>query len=136
MKVIKSEKNRLRKITRRDCIGAKFEVKICDKEKGGLIEIKHKNITTKCLILRVLGIDIFHYSEQDQYSTFKNFASATSAIHIPCRYVFSDAVPNLSQQINFLNYKLDKCEHRFARALLNQQINVSIAFQQGRERAV
>ena len=109
-----------RRISRIECISSWLNVKII---RGGLVEIKKYNKTSKCLILRVLGIDIFHYSDADKDSSFKNFASATMAIHSPSRYIFTDAHPRLDQQIEFLKYKLDKCDQRFSSALLRQQIN-------------
>lgn len=115
----KKEK-KVKKISRIECLSSWLDVKIL---RGGLIEIKRYKTVQKCLVLRILGIDIFHYSEVDQDSIYKNFASATMAIHTPARYIFTDAHPRLSQQIDFLNYKLDKCNQRFSSALLRQQIS-------------
>lgn len=112
------KREKQRKISRTDCISSLIDVTT----KRGFITVKRKNKTVNCLVLRILGIDIFHYSEADQDSTFNNFAAATMAIHSPCRYVFTDAHPTLTQQLDFLTYKREKSKHRFATALINQQI--------------
>lgn len=83
-----------------------------------------KGKKTKCMILRILGIDIFHYSDNDKELIYRNFAAATMSVHLPCRYIFSDAHPVLSEQLSFLNYKKEKSKHAFSNALLQQQIDI------------
>lgn len=88
----------------------------------GVVEIKRKSKRQYCCLLRISGIDIFHYSLDDQESVFKNYASATMALRIPHKYVFSDAHPNLKSQIEYLRYKMNKTTHAFSKAVLRNQI--------------
>ena len=88
----------------------------------GVVEIKRKSKRQYCCLLKIPGIDIFHYSSDDQESVFKNFASATMSLRIPHKYVFSDAHPNLKSQIDYLRYKMQKTEHIFSKAVLKNQI--------------
>ena len=86
------------------------------------MEIKRKSKRQYCCLLRISGIDIFHYSLDDQESVFKHFASATMSLRIPHKYVFSDAHPNLKSQIEYLRYKMNKTTHAFSKAVLRNQI--------------
>ncbi|SDA31096.1 Type IV secretory pathway, VirB4 component [Ruminococcus sp. YE71] len=55
--------------------------------------------------LAIMGIDIFHYSDSERSSVFNNFAQASAALEIEHKYIFTDIVPDLSTQKDFLRYK-------------------------------
>ena len=109
-------------ISNASCISSYLEIN--DFLGNGIIEVTYKKQRTKCIILRILGIDIFHYSDNDKEAIYRNFAAATMSVHIPCRYVFSDAHPILTEQIDFLNYKKERSSHTFSSVLLQQQIDI------------
>lgn len=56
-------------------------------------------------MLSISGIDIFSYSNHDQQMCYSNFATATKNLKYPCKYVFTSAYPNLSEQRQFIMHK-------------------------------
>ena len=73
-------------------------------------------------LLAIYGIDIFHFSNDDKRSAFHNFSYATSMIKLPHKYIFSRKSPELSSQKEFLNYKCNKSEQPFIKAMLKNKI--------------
>lgn len=74
-------------------------------------------------ILKISGIDIFNYNDDDQGSIFNSFGKATKSLTLPYKYVFTNARPDLSKQKDFINYKLEKVNHSFCKELLERQFN-------------
>lgn len=86
-------------------------------------------------LLKISGIDIFHFSEPDQHSVFRNFAKAEGSVKLPHKYVFMDSKPNLQEQKDFMRYKLEKTTDEFKCFLLERQIdNFEILEQDQRDR--
>ena len=73
-------------------------------------------------LLAIYGIDIFHFSNDDKRTAYRNFAYATSMIKLPHKYIFSKKSPELSSQKEFLEYKKEKSEHAFTKALLDVKV--------------
>lgn len=117
---VKKKSGKLKKISSGECL-SNYSV-ISDYIGGGIVEIKKKNKKQYCCMLRIYGIDIFHYSEYDKEQVFSNFAAATSSLRIPHKFVFADAHPQLKSQIEYLEYKLNKTTHKYSAAVLKNQI--------------
>jgi len=73
-------------------------------------------------IIKIDGIDIFHYVERDQDSCYYNFAQAEMNLNIPHKYVFVDSTPNYEKQKQFIAYKLLKQVHPYLEELLERQL--------------
>ncbi len=69
----------------------------------------------------ISGIDIFHYSAEERDSVFTNFAQASSALEIDHKYIFTDIIPDLTPQIDYLNYVYANSDS-FKRYNLGQRI--------------
>lgn len=73
-------------------------------------------------VVKISGIDIFHYSEDDQHICYTNFAQAELAIKLPHKYVFFDTTPSYINQKEFIKYKLEKQIHPYLKELLERQL--------------
>ncbi len=120
---IKTKEKKLckrKKISSSDCISSYL---VFGEYMGeGIVEIKQKAKRRYCCVLRIFGIDIFHYSENDKEQVYNNFATATMALRVPYKYVFTDAHPQLKSQIEYLEYKLSRTTHKYSSAVLENQI--------------
>ena len=117
---VKKKSGKLKKISSGECL-SNYSV-ISDDIGGGIVEIKKKNKKQYCCMLRIYGIDIFHYSEYDKEQVFSSFAAATSSLRIPHKFVFADAHPQLKSQIEYLEYKLNKTTHKYSAAVLKSTL--------------
>lgn len=73
-------------------------------------------------VIMVYGVDVLHYSNADKRSAFSSFGYATKLLDLPHKYVFSHKKPDLSKQKEFLEYKKNKADHPFTKAMLNQKL--------------
>ncbi len=85
--------------------------------------IKIKNGVKESLVslLRINGIDIFNFTDEDKYITYNNFANATMAMKMPHKYVFTDSYPNLSEQKGYIDYKLSTADDPFYKQILDRE---------------
>lgn len=72
-------------------------------------------------MLAISGVDIFHYIDEDREAAYRNFATASSSLEIPHKYIFTDIRPNLSSQKDFLRYKIAKSNSDFSRVMLEKR---------------
>lgn len=75
-------------------------------------------------VIKISGIDIFHYSEDDQHICYDHFAQAELALRLPHKFVFLDEKPNYSKQKEFIKYKLEKQNNPYLKELLQRQLLV------------
>ena len=73
-------------------------------------------------VVKISGIDIFHYSEDDQNICYSNFAEAELALRLPHKFVFYDCSPSYPTQKEFINYKLEKQTNPYLKELLERQL--------------
>lgn len=93
--------------------------------KDRCLEVKYNYQKKKSLILvlRISGIDIFHFTESDISSVCSNFANATNALRCDYRYVFTSRPVNLASQRAFLNHKVNTTEDPFRKKMLQRKIS-------------
>ena len=72
-------------------------------------------------IMAVSGIDIFHYTDSDMESVFRNFARATNSMKLPHKYIFTSSSPYFEQHKEYLKYKINKTGHRYTRTMLTKK---------------
>ena len=72
--------------------------------------------------IKISGIDIFHYSEDDQHICYSNFAQAELSIKLPHKFVFFDTSPSYTKQKEFIRYKLEKQNNPYLKELLQRQL--------------
>ncbi len=99
-------------------------VEIGEYKGEGIFELFCQNKKTFCCLVKISGIDIFHYTDEDKAQAFRNFAAATMSLHIPYKFVFTDAHPQLQSQIDYLSYKERKTTHPLAKKVLQNQIHI------------
>lgn len=89
------------------------------------LKIKHKydNKTYYISILSISGIDIFNYTDSDRESAYRNFASASLALEIPHKYIFTDIRPDFHDQKEYIRYKSGKATHSFCKMMLEKRYN-------------
>lgn len=76
---------------------------------NGIIKLSYRNKKTElACVMQISGIDIFHYSTDDIYAVCNNFAKATNALSLPHKYIFSDKHPDLTPQLDYLEYKKNR----------------------------
>ncbi len=73
-------------------------------------------------VLKIYGIDIFHYKQADKTAAYINFAQAETRIGLPHKYIFTSGTPVLHTQREHIKYKLDKTEHEYRRYILDRQL--------------
>jgi hypothetical protein len=73
-------------------------------------------------VVKISGIDIFHYSDDDQNMCYNNFAAAELSLKLPHKYVFYDCSPSYPTQKEFINYKLEKQNNPYLKELLQRQL--------------
>jgi len=115
----KSPKKKIRRIHPSQTIKSRIE--ILDYEGGVTSFLRHGKKEFVC-ILKIYGIDIFHYSQTDKNTVFTNYASAEASLNMPHRYVFTDTRPVLESQLGFLRYKQSKAQQGFTKAYLRNRI--------------
>ncbi|MBQ9531599.1 MAG: type IV secretion system DNA-binding domain-containing protein [Eubacterium sp.] len=93
--------------------------------KDRCLEVKYNYQKKKSLLLimRISGIDIFHFTESDISSVCNNFANATNALRCEYRYVFTSRPVNLSAQRSFLNHKINSTADPFRKKMLQRKLN-------------
>lgn len=72
-------------------------------------------------VLKIPGIDIFHFTESDQRTVFENFSRATRTLDISYKYIFTNQLPSLKEQKKYIDYKTQKTNHTFRKQLLERQ---------------
>lgn len=73
-------------------------------------------------VVKISGIDIFHYSDDDQNICYNNFAAAELSLKFPHKYVFYDCSPSYTTQKEFIKYKLEKQNNPYLKELLQRQL--------------
>ena len=58
------------------------------------------------VMLRIAGVDIFHFTDDDKSTAYRNFGKATKALDLPYKYIFANCTLNLSEQQRYINHKL------------------------------
>ena len=89
------------------------------------IEIKYNYQKKKNLLLmmRISGIDIFHFTDADISSVCSNFANATNALRCEYRYVFSSKPVNLTNQRQFIEHKISVTDDPFKKKMLMRKLS-------------
>ena len=86
--------------------------------------------------IAISGIDIFHYSDVERDESFKNFATACAALDIDHKYIFTDITPDLTENKNFMNYKIHHSEGFIQYELQKRNNELSFLEQNHRDRLV
>jgi hypothetical protein len=73
-------------------------------------------------VLKIYGIDIFHYKQADKTAAYVNFAQAETRIGLLHKYIFTSGTPVLHSQREHVEYKLNKTEHEYRRYILDRQL--------------
>lgn len=102
---------------------------------NGIIKLSYRNKKTElACVMQISGIDIFHYSTDDIYAVCNNFAKATNALSLPHKYIFSDKHPDLTPQLDYLEYKKNRTTG-FPKVFIEKQIQtLKNAAEQQRDR--
>lgn len=74
-------------------------------------------------VLKIPGIDILGYRPEDQELAFLHFGRAEQLLKLPHKYLFMDSNPTLTQQKEFIKYRLEKTTHEYRRFLLQRQLD-------------
>lgn len=83
--------------------------------------------------VKVCGIDIENYKDQDREIAFNAFGNALSTVEIPTKYVFCGTKPDYSQQIrNFAVHEL-KQKNEFRKSILERERGWLEAYEQNYE---
>lgn len=89
---------------------------------NGIVSIKQKGHNSLAAIVQIGGTDIFHFSDDDQFVCYNNFAKATQRLGCQHKYIFLNGCISLAEQKDYLKYKIDKQPQPFLRALLCRQL--------------
>lgn len=103
---------------------------------SSLIQIDFKDEFLKinnkyCLLLKIAGIDIFNYSDEDRDSACKNFALATASLQgVEHKYIITDSKPILSENKKYVLAKSEMTDNAFHKYLLNRQYELFDYFEE------
>lgn len=104
-------------------------------DKCMLIEYPYQKKKLYAMLMRISGIDIFHFTDEDIYSVCHNFAKATNALRVDYKYVFSNVPVNLTTQKDYIQHKIQRTQHPFRRKMLeNKLADMELAEQYRTER--
>lgn len=84
-----------------------------------------KYIRTKqgyALLLKIMGIDILGYQEDDRNMAMQNFSRAIQLCKLPQKYLLLDVRPDLSEQKEHVTRQLHTAEHPHRRMILERQL--------------
>lgn len=95
----------------------------------GIVSLRINQKETTFTLLRISGIDIFHFLQDDAETAYESFASATMALSFPHKYIFSDCSPLLKSQKDFLMFKLNKAPNEYCKLLIKREIDRIEAFE-------
>ena len=88
-----------------------------------LIEYPYLKKKLYAMLLRISGIDIFHFTDEDIYSVCSNFAKATNALRVEHKYVFSNIPVNLDTQKDYIRHKIQRTDHPFRKKMLQNKLH-------------
>lgn len=71
--------------------------------------------------IKILGIDIFNFKQQDREMSMRAFGEAVSSVDIPTKYVFCGCKPDYSNQISNLAKHELKEQHEVRRHILERE---------------
>ena len=91
--------------------------------KTGVFKVKTEGKQQYISLLAISGIDIFHYTDEDMESVFRNFAKATIGMKLPHKYVFTHQTPYFGQQKEYLEHKISKTTHPYSKELLQKKLS-------------
>lgn len=86
-----------------------------------ILQDKYAKTEQYVSLIAISGIDIYTYDEYDRERAFDSFASASSALDIEHKYIFTDISPNFAEQKDYLKYKLANTHHEFSAAMLKKR---------------
>lgn len=75
------------------------------------------------LVMKISGIDIFHFTDADISSVCSNFAAATNALRCEYKYIFSSKPVNLASQKQFIRHKIERTDDPFKKKMLARKLN-------------
>lgn len=98
---------------------------ISETEDNDCFKLKYAKSEEKIVgVALISGVDIFSFDDDDKLQTFDNFAKATLSLRLPHKYVFTNTIPNLQSQKDFIAYKYNQNSNEYHRYLLERQYNV------------
>lgn len=121
MKRNRKNKEKIKRLRYGDLLSNQME--FIDFVSDGIFRLKLNGTEQSIAILRISGIDIFHFLAEDRENTYDNYASATMQLTLPNKYVFTDCSPLLKSQIEFFEYKLQKTKNNYCRMLIQREID-------------
>lgn len=81
-------------------------------------------------VLKISGIDIMNYKEDDQELAYLHFGRAEQLLKLPHKYIFMDSNPDLSAQKKYIEHRLKRTTHEYRRFLLQRQLSFFAAFEE------
>lgn len=102
----KEKKEKMKRLRPNDLLSSLIDFDKNTTDGISTVKISGKKITFT--LLRISGIDIFHFLQDDAENAYDSFASATMALSSPHKYVFSDCSPLLNSQKIFFCISLKK----------------------------
>lgn len=98
---------------------------VSETEDDGCFKIKYAKSEEKVVgVALVSGVDIFSFEDDDKSQAFDDLAKATLALGLPHKYVFTNTIPNLHSQKDFVEYKYHQNSNEHQKYLLERQYNV------------
>ena len=83
----------------------------------------YRNQQEYLLVMKISGIDIFHFTDEDIYSVCSNFASATMTLRCQYKYIFSSKPVNLSNQKKYITHKMQTTTHPYKKRMLSNKLS-------------
>ena len=98
-----------------------------------VIEYPYQKKKLNAMLLKISGIDIFHFTDEDIYSVCSNFAKATNALRVEYKYVFYTKPVNLDRQKAYIQHKIMRTDHPFRKKMLEIKYSQMEAAEQNRK---
>lgn len=90
------------------------------------VNVNGKSITFR--LMRISGIDIFNFLQDDTENAYDSFAAATISLTLPHKYVFTDCSPVLKSQRDFLEYRYKKASG-YCKNIIQKEISRTKEFE-------
>lgn len=99
----------------------KLPIKI--EKSDDLILIKTPQKQYYSVMLKISGVDIFHFTDEDKMNAYRNFGRATKSLDLPYKYIFSTSSVSLDEQKKYVSYKLKTCNNQSQQYYLKREHN-------------